>query len=87
MSSCGVMGTWEPRAVVSMTAMNRLVMGSTVERSACGMTTWRRICVKERPMERAASICPTPMVLMPVMKFSDPKDAPRSTVQSTTLGS
>ena len=38
-------------------------------------------------MERAASICPTPMVCMPVMKFSDPKDAPRSTVQSTTLGS
>ena len=67
--------------------MTSFTRAGATERSACGMTTWRRICVKERPMERAASICPTPMVLMPVMKFSDPKDAPRSTVQSTTLGS
>ena len=47
-------------------------MGSTAERSACGMTTRRSIWPKLRPTERAASICPTPMVLMPVMKFSEP---------------
>ena len=35
-------------------------------------------------MERAASICPTPMVLMPLMKFSDPKAEPMSTVVATT---
>ena len=81
------MGTCDPRAVVSMTAMKRFVMGSTVERRAWGMTILRRIWPNERPMERAASICPTPMVLMPDMKFSEPNAVPRRTVARMTLGS
>ena len=83
-SSGGDSGTWEPRAVVSMTAINRLVMGSTAERSAWGITILRRICVKVRPRERAASICPTPMVLMPLMKFSEPKAEPSRIVVTMT---
>ncbi len=71
-------------AVVSMTATNRFVMGSTEERSACGITTFFSIWRKLRPNERAASICPTPMVLMPVMKFSEPNDAATNTVTTMT---
>ena len=73
-SSGGVRGTCEPMAVVSSVAMSRLVMGGTVVRSDCGITMRRMICTKERPMARAASICPTPMALMPLMKFSDAND-------------
>ena len=67
-----------------MTAMRRLVKGSTVVRRAWGMTMRRRIWPKVRPMERAASIWPTLIVLMPLMKFSVPKEAPRSTVVTMT---
>ena len=59
-------------------------MGSTAERRAWGMTTSLSIVGKLIPRERAASICPTPMVLMPLMKFSDPNDdATRTTVMIT----
>ena len=73
-SSGGVSGTCEPMAVVSSVAMSRLVMGSTVVRSDCGITMSLMICTNESPMERAASICPTPMALMPLMKFSEAND-------------
>ena len=59
-------------------------MGSTVVRRAWGITIRRSICPNERPSDRAASIWPTPMVLMPVMKFSEPKaEATSTTVRIT----
>ena len=37
------------------------------------MTIFLTIFTNGIPSERAASICPTPMVLMPLMRFSEQK--------------
>ena len=59
-------------------------MGSTLERSACGITILARMRLKSMPSERAASTWPTPTVLMPLIKFSEPKAEPNSTVATMT---
>ena len=68
--SLGLSGTWEASAVVSIVAVSRFVRGSTLDRSACGMTTLRRIIGKVIPRDRAASICPGAIVLIPAIRYS-----------------
>ena len=68
--------------------MKRFVMGRTADLRACGTMTSLMIWPKESPIERAASIWPTPIVLMPVMKFSEPKaEATRTTTRMTQVRS
>ena len=69
--SVGFMGTWEASAVVSMVATRRLVMGSTLERRAWGITTFFRILPKDMPRARAASICPILTVFIPAIRYSE----------------
>ena len=60
------------------------VIGSTAERRAWGITILDMVWAKVSPIERAASICPTPMALMPVMKFSEPKAEARRVTATIT---
>ena len=71
MRSEGFKGTWEASAVVSMVATRRLVMESTLERRAWGRTILLIICGNDIPRALAASICPTGMVLTPLIKYSE----------------
>ena len=83
-SSWGDRGTCEPSDVVSMTAIRRFVMGRSAEGGAWGMTMRDMVCGERSPIEQAASIWPTPIVLMPLMKFSEPKAEPMRTVVTMT---
>src|SRR5262245_58142548 len=51
-------------------AMVRLVSGGMVSRTAWGSTTWRIVCTKLKPVERAASHCPRGTARMPAQKIS-----------------
>ena len=56
-------------------AMTTLIRGGITVRKAWGRTTSRSDWVKVRPMERAASACPTPTALMPDRTASQKKAA------------
>ena len=54
-------------------AMITLPSGGTTVRSACGSTTKRRLWVKSRPIDRAASAWPAETELMPARTASQTK--------------
>ena len=74
----------EKSAVVSIVPTTRLVIGSTVERSAWGMMILTISWKKVSPKARAASISPGRMVFMPLIRCSEQKAEGISTEATMT---